>query len=95
MPQHNAKYKVEPEGSEIKVKLSNGKPLAGKGRLTNLAIHTRYKDYKRFMDWLHEDSMREDVWATFYHLLSTNSNPRHRLRPLNSVTWCKYIQSTE
>lgn len=55
VPQHNAKYTVEPEGSEIKVKLSDGKPLAGKGRLTNLAKHTRYKDYKRFMDWLHEE----------------------------------------
>lgn len=44
VPQHNAKYKVEPEGSEIKVKLSDGKLLAGKGLLTNLAIHTRYKD---------------------------------------------------
>lgn len=46
VPQHNAKYKVEPEGLE---------PLAGKVRLTNLAVHTRYKDYKLLMDWLHEE----------------------------------------
>lgn len=39
--------------------------------------------------------MREDVWATFYHLLSTNSNPRHRLCPQDSETWCKSIKSQE
>lgn len=41
------------------------------------------------------DKLREDVWATFYHLLSTNSHPRHRLCPQDSETWCKYIKSQE
>lgn len=62
-----------------KVKPSDGKPLAGKGRLTNLAIQRIQTFYglaiRRNANQL--DKMREDVWATFYHLLSTNSNPRH------------------
>lgn len=83
--------------AQKKIKLSDGKPLAGKGRLTNLAIQRIQTFYglaiRRNANQL--DKMREDVWATFYHLLSTNSNPRHRLCPQDSETRCKYIKSQE
>lgn len=39
-------------------------------------------------------SRRDDVWATFYHLLPKNTNPRHRLCPLKSDTQFKYVKST-
>lgn len=79
-----------------KVKLSDDRPLSGKGRLTNLAIQKIQTFYglaiRRNANKL--DSMREDVWATYFHILSSNTNPRHRLCPQDpATTWCKYVKS--
>ena len=35
-------------------------------------------------------SMREAIWAVYFHKLSTNSNPRHQLC---NIKWCKYKQA--
>jgi len=33
------------------------------------------------------EEMKKSIWATFYHLISTDENPQH----LNcSILWCKY-----
>jgi len=35
------------------------------------------------------EKMKKSIWATFYHLISTDENPQH----LNcSILWCKYQQ---
>lgn len=34
--------------------------------------------------------MRESIMATYYHLCSTNKNPRHEYCPRGEVSWCKW-----
>ena len=36
------------------------------------------------------DAMRKDVWATFYHKISTDENPQHDHCPAGNKSWCKY-----
>lgn len=73
-------------------KLSDGKAISGKGRLTDsiidklqtyygLAIRRNLEDVKR---------MQQNIWATFFHMLSTDENPRHELCPTGEDSWCRY-----
>lgn len=34
--------------------------------------------------------MYESIWAEFYHLMSSNEDPKHGLCPDDDTTWCKY-----
>lgn len=34
--------------------------------------------------------MYNEVWAIYYHKLSTNDNPQHGLCPTGESSWCKY-----
>ncbi|XP_039304169.1 uncharacterized protein LOC120357546 [Solenopsis invicta] len=43
----------------------------------------------------HADSiedMRKAVWATFYHMTSTDENPQHSYCPKGPKSWCKWQQ---
>jgi hypothetical protein len=34
--------------------------------------------------------MKKAIWATYYHRISTDTNPQHHLCPDGPDTWCKY-----
>lgn len=36
------------------------------------------------------EDMRKAVWATYFHLASTDTNPSHGLCPKDADTWCKF-----
>lgn len=73
--------------------LSDGKPLKGRGRLTNVAIDEIQLYYglaiRRNASKTYQE-MKQAVWAEFFHLASSNENPTHQLCPSDENTWCKF-----
>lgn len=69
------------------VKLADGKVLGGQGRLTDWHIDKLQNYYgvprshSLFMLYINVDNMEKDVWAIYYHKLSTDSDPQHGLCP--------------
>lgn len=73
-------------------KLGDGKTISGKGRLTDKEIDNLQCYYgmaiRRNANKLEE--MRQDVWATFFHKVSTDEEPQHALCPKGKDSWCKF-----
>lgn len=73
-------------------KLSDGKPIGGKNRLTDDKIGLIQNYYgeaiRKCPDDL--DKMKKSIWAEFYHISSTNDVPQHGLC---DIAWCKYKQA--
>lgn len=73
-------------------KMSDGKTIGGRGRLTDTAIKVIQKLYvlaiRKNTNSL--DKMRTAVWATFCHLQSSNDIPTHGLCPVGEGSWCKF-----
>jgi hypothetical protein len=79
-----------------KVKLSDGRTLSGKGRLTDTLID-QLSTYFGNAIREHKDSltdMRKAIWAIFYHKKSTDEFPTHDFCPSDSNTWCKYNKAS-
>lgn len=76
-----------------KKKLSDGKGLSGKNRLTNTEIK-RIQNYYglaiRRNVGNSVSEMSKAVWAIYFHKLSTDTIPQHGLCPTDDDTWCKY-----
>ncbi|KAL7287172.1 hypothetical protein TKK_0018606 [Trichogramma kaykai] len=36
------------------------------------------------------EDMRKEIWAGFYHKISTDKQPQHLHCPLGADSWCKY-----
>lgn len=36
------------------------------------------------------ENMRKSIWATYYHLISTDEEPQHSYCPEGPDSWCKY-----
>lgn len=76
-------------------KLSDGKSLSGRGRLTDAVIDKLQTYYglaiRRNVGNL--DEMRKAVWATFFHLSATDDDPCHGLCPKGPDTWCAFNRS--
>lgn len=73
-------------------KLSDGKNIGGKGRLTDSLIDT-LQNYFGMAIRENTDSlvnMQNAVYASLYHVASTDKNPQHGHCPSDS--WCKYGQ---
>ena len=73
-------------------KLSDGKPLKGKNRLTLKIIDT-LKNYYGMAIRQNTHSLADmvnAVLATLYHVASTDENPNHGLCPSSADTWCKW-----
>ena len=73
------------------IKLSNGKSLSGKNRLTDKLIDDNSLFYGNAIR-KHKNSMegmRKAIWAIYYHKLSTDEKPIHDFCPNDSETWCK------
>ncbi|XP_034256368.1 uncharacterized protein LOC117654216 [Thrips palmi] len=72
-------------------KLKDGKPLGGLGRLTDKKIDQLATYYGNAIRGNNDvDSIRNAVWATFYHYRSTDAKPQHHLCPKGESSWCKY-----
>jgi hypothetical protein len=67
-----------------KTKLEDGKTMGGKKRLTNVQIDKQQEYYglaiRRGGDDVNE--MKRNVWAIFFHKLSTDDEPQHNLLAL-------------
>lgn len=74
------------------VKLSDGKALGGKGRLTDGLINklTVYYGNAIRSNTHCLESMRAAVWATYCHMCSTDEEPMHMFCPKGIDSWCKY-----
>lgn len=74
------------------LKLSDGKPLSGKGRLTDAEIDRLQTYYGLAIrkNCSNVKDMRQAIWAIFLHKLSTDENPQHGFCPSDADTWCKF-----
>ncbi|GFX65831.1 uncharacterized protein TNCV_2043641 [Trichonephila clavipes] len=72
-----------------KKKLSDGKTIGGKGRLTDSLIDSYYGNGIRCNSTSVKE-MRKAIWAVWGHSCSTDDEPMHWFCPTNSNTWCKY-----
>ncbi|GFU53513.1 uncharacterized protein TNCV_3169441 [Trichonephila clavipes] len=77
---------------QMSSKLSDGKSIGGKGRLTDRMIDlitTYYGNAIRQNKTCLSD-MRKDVWAVYFHIRSSNEEPLHSFCPVGPNSWCKY-----
>uniref|UniRef100_A0A1B6JFM5 Mutator-like transposase domain-containing protein n=1 Tax=Homalodisca liturata TaxID=320908 RepID=A0A1B6JFM5_9HEMI len=79
------------------LKLSDGKSLSGKGRLTGKAIQQIQIYYGLAIrrNTHSVEAMRRAVWALYCHVQSTNDTPLHILCPDTEDTWCKYNKAAK
>ena len=75
-------------------KLSDGKTLSGKNRLAQVAINKiqTYYDLAIRRNTHSVEAMKQAVWASYYHIMSSDEKPYHQLCP-KGETWCKYNES--
>ncbi|GBM29710.1 hypothetical protein AVEN_156896-1 [Araneus ventricosus] len=76
-------------------KLSAGKTLSGRNRLTEAEINRLQTYYglaiRRNLSSVKD--MRQAIWAIFLHKLTTDENPLHGFCPSDPDTWCKFKKS--
>ncbi|GFV17586.1 uncharacterized protein TNCV_4406241 [Trichonephila clavipes] len=75
-----------------KKKLSTGKTIGGKGRLTDSLIDKLAHYYGNAIrcNSTSVKEMRKAIWAVWGHSCSTDDEPMHWFCPTNPNTWCKY-----
>lgn len=75
-----------------KTKLSDGKTIKNKGRLTDKIIDDLQHYYGNAIRSNSDDldGMKRGVWATYFHKLSSDESPIHGLCPPGQDSWCKY-----
>ncbi|GFW93507.1 uncharacterized protein TNCV_47101 [Trichonephila clavipes] len=77
---------------QMSCKLSDGKSIGGKGRLTDRMIDlitTYYGNAIRQNKTCLSD-MRKAVWAVYFHIRSSDEEPLHSFCPVGPNSWCKY-----
>ncbi|GFT82392.1 uncharacterized protein TNCV_2388871 [Trichonephila clavipes] len=77
---------------QMNSKLSDGKSIGGKGRLTDRMIDlitTYYGNAIRQNKTCLSD-MRKAVWAVYFHIRSSDEEPLHSFCPVGPNSWCKY-----
>ncbi|GFX14490.1 uncharacterized protein TNCV_1616731 [Trichonephila clavipes] len=77
---------------QMSSKLSDGKSIGGKGRLTDRMIDlitTYYGNAIRQNKTCLSD-MRKAVWAVYFHIRSSNEEPLHSFCPVGPNSSCKY-----
>ncbi|XP_077536306.1 uncharacterized protein LOC144148663 [Haemaphysalis longicornis] len=75
----------------VVAKGKKGQPVGGRGGLTQDLIKkltTYYGMALREHDTV--EKMQRAVMATFYHVTSTDEQPRHELCPQGAQSWCQY-----
>ncbi|GFV47130.1 uncharacterized protein TNCV_1630741 [Trichonephila clavipes] len=80
-----------------KKKLSDGKTIGGKGRLTDAIISKLTTFYGNAIraNSHHVNEMRQAVWAVWAHTSSTDDEPKHWFCPKGKNSWCKYNVSVQ
>ncbi len=75
-------------------KLSDGKPIGGKNRLTDVKIDAITTYYGNAIRANKHDlkSMREAIWAIYFHYRSSDEDPTHHFC---NKSWCRYLQTPE
>ena len=76
--------------SYSKRKLEDGKPIGGRGRLTDSRIDLFQKYYGKSIRNNKQDKegMRSAVWAILYHSASSDEDPQHNYCPKGENSWC-------
>ncbi|GFX22965.1 uncharacterized protein TNCV_2086731 [Trichonephila clavipes] len=77
---------------QMSSKLSDGKSIGGKGRLTDRMIDlitTYYGNAIRQNKTCLSDT-RKAVWAVYFHIRSSDEEPSHSFCPVGPNSWCKY-----
>jgi hypothetical protein len=78
-------------------KLSDGKGLSGKGRLTDGKIDVSQNYYglaiRENLDDVYK--MANAIQASLLHVASTDENPQHHLCPKGNDSWCGYQIDSE
>jgi hypothetical protein len=79
------------------VKLSDGKTLGGKGRLTDgkIDILQNYYDLAVRENLDDVNKMATAIKATLFHVASSDSDPQHHLCPNGDDSWCGYKREKE
>ena len=79
------------------IKVSDGKGLSGKGRLTDGKIDILQNYYGLAVrENLNDiDEMANAIKASLYHVASTEENPQHHLCPDGEDSWCGYKRESE
>ncbi|GFW71507.1 uncharacterized protein TNCV_3460331 [Trichonephila clavipes] len=74
-----------------KNKISDGKTIGGKGRLTDSLIDKPAHYYGNAIrcNSTSVKEMRKAIWAVWGHSCSTDDEPMHWFCPTNPNTWCK------
>lgn len=82
-------------GTRLRSCKKNNKGLGGKGKLTAKLIDQLSVYFgKAIRD--NSDSvekMKDAIWATLYHKISTDEKPQHHKCPRGADSWCKYQQA--
>ena len=67
-------------------------PISGKGKLTDGLIKKLTNYYGRAIkdNTGNLEGMRNAVWASFFHTLSTDTDPHHSRCPTGDESWCFY-----
>ncbi|GFV72242.1 uncharacterized protein TNCV_637041 [Trichonephila clavipes] len=73
-------------------KLSDGKTIGGKGRLTDAIISKLMTFYGNAIraNSHNVNEMRQAVWAVWAHTSSTDDEPKHWFCQKGKNSWCKY-----
>ncbi|XP_067208105.1 uncharacterized protein [Linepithema humile] len=82
-------------GSRLR-NVRKAKKLGGKGKLTEVLIKKLSTYYglaiRRNVNSVQD--MKKAIMATFYHMISTDENPRHENCPTGSDSWCQWQRAT-
>jgi len=82
-------------GSRLR-NVRKAKKLGGKDKLTETLIKKLSTYYglviRRNVNSAQD--MKKAIMATFYHMISTDENPRHENCPTGSDSWCQWQQAT-
>ncbi|GFV97803.1 uncharacterized protein TNCV_2021181 [Trichonephila clavipes] len=71
------------------IKLSDGKNISGRGRLTFKEVDSiqHYYGLAIRKNLSSVEDMKRAIWAIYFHKLSTEDNPQHALCPLGEDSW--------
>lgn len=73
------------------------KTLSGKGKLSGKLIDklTIYYGLSIRRNCFSVQDMRDSIWATYFHYISTDKNPQHDKCPKGPNSWCTWQRASE
>lgn len=91
-----ATKKLTEEGKKIQQKAKKSKDKKPKCQQLTIKLLQELSTYYGLAIRRNSDSterMRSEIWAAYYHKISTDENPQHSYCPPGSESWCKWRQS--